>query len=91
MRAFKIHCGKCNERANIRKTVWTTYEVGNLYCACTNVECGHTFVMSISFSHTLSPSALDTDGVVKTLIDCLSPEQRKNTALILNDSEIRYK
>ncbi|MGJ3446867.1 ogr/Delta-like zinc finger family protein [Enterobacter sp. PTB] len=86
MRLFMVHCGKCEKRAHIKKTVWITPDVGTIYCACTNVECGHTFTMSISFSHTLSPSALDTAGVVKTLIDCLSPEQRKNTALILNDS-----
>jgi Ogr/Delta-like zinc finger len=30
-----------------------------LYCSCRNPECGHTCVMDLSFSHTLSPSALD--------------------------------
>lgn len=85
MRLFMVHCGKCEGRAHIKKTNWLTPEVGTIYCACTNVECGHTFTMSISFSHTLSPSALDTDGVVKTLIDCLSPEQRKEAAHILTE------
>ena len=34
-------------------------EVKHLYCSCNNPECGHTFVMEVTFSHTLSPSAMD--------------------------------
>lgn len=34
-------------------------DLKQLYCSCNNPECGHTFVMEVTFSHTLSPSAMD--------------------------------
>ncbi|WP_249415496.1 ogr/Delta-like zinc finger family protein [Enterobacter roggenkampii] len=33
-------------------------------CACTEVECGHTFVFNASFSHTLSPSGMTGNKLV---------------------------
>ena len=53
---------------------------GGLSCSCTNVECSHTFVISVSFSHTISPSALKGQGRIKELIDAL-PEQDRDKAL----------
>ncbi|PKF51118.1 ogr/Delta-like zinc finger family protein [Enterovibrio nigricans] len=32
----------------------TDSNITNLYCSCTNPECGHTFVASLSFRHSLS-------------------------------------
>ncbi len=29
-----------------------------LYCACNDLECGMTFVLDVTFSHTLNPSKL---------------------------------
>lgn len=57
-------------------------QLADVYCCCTNVECGHTFVMCVSFSHTISPSALKGQGRVKELIDAL-PEQNRDKALEL--------
>ena len=30
-----------------------------LYCVCLNPECAHSFVSTLAYSHTLSPSAFD--------------------------------
>ncbi|WP_252430463.1 ogr/Delta-like zinc finger family protein [Citrobacter portucalensis] len=51
--------------------------LSDVYCACNNFECGHTFIVNMTFSHTLSPSALTSDRAIKTLIDMMSPSQRE--------------
>ncbi|EDT6434557.1 transcriptional regulator, partial [Salmonella enterica subsp. enterica] len=51
----------------------------------TNLECGHTWVENVTYSHTLVPSALK-DGVVRLLLDRLKPEERQIALdLLTND------
>lgn len=57
--AVKIRCDRCESPARIESSVEISPLSKRLYCSCRNPECGHTFVMDLSFSHTLSPSALD--------------------------------
>lgn len=77
MRVFKINCPECGSPATIRKSDWKDKKLADLYCACTEVECGHTFVFNACFSHTLSPSGLTGNKLVKFLIDGLKPEERQ--------------
>lgn len=49
----------------------------HIYCYCTNTAYGHSFVMNVTFSHTLSPSALNGQGRVKKLIDALPASDGK--------------
>lgn len=58
-------------------------KLSDVYCYCSNVECGHTFVMNVSFSHTISPSALSGQGRIKELMDALPPEERQNALELL--------
>lgn len=72
-------CHDCGCRAIIERTVWKTEnktDVANLYVRCTNLECGHTWVENVTYSHTLVPSALK-DSVVRLLLDRLKPEERQ--------------
>ncbi|HCP2427182.1 TPA: ogr/Delta-like zinc finger family protein, partial [Escherichia coli] len=71
MRIFKARCPDCGAPAVIRKTDWKTPELADLYCACSDVECGHTFVCTMTFSHTLSPSARSGRNMVKFLVDAM--------------------
>ncbi|MGP3593387.1 ogr/Delta-like zinc finger family protein [Vagococcus sp. WN89Y] len=80
MRVMKMICTECLAIATIRKTNRKHPQLADVYCSCTNVECGHSFVMTVSFSHTLSPSALKGQGRVKELIDAM-PEQDREKAL----------
>ncbi|CNJ35872.1 Phage transcriptional activator%2C Ogr/delta [Yersinia rohdei] len=57
--------------------------IADLYCACTNLECGHTFVMNATFSHTLSPSALTHSRLIKDLVDHISPQERQEAIRLL--------
>lgn len=77
MRVFKIRCPEYGSPAIIRKSDWKDKKLADLYCACSEVECGHTFVFNVSFSHTLSPSGLTGNKLVKFLIDRLKPEERQ--------------
>ncbi|MCP3944915.1 MAG: ogr/Delta-like zinc finger family protein [Desulfobacteraceae bacterium] len=50
---------RCQSPARINSTSEESKQYKKLYCCCKNHRCGHTFVMELSFSHTLSPSAID--------------------------------
>ena len=69
MRVLKIQCTACGANAVIRKTNRKHREIADIYCACSDVECGHTFVMNLTFSHTLSPSAKTGDQLLQAVID----------------------
>ncbi|MDY4387747.1 ogr/Delta-like zinc finger family protein [Pectobacterium aroidearum] len=77
MRVMKVFCPECNNKATIRKTVRKHRHISDIYCACDDVECGHTFVLNMTFSHTLSPSAKTSDKLLQTVIENLSPKQRQ--------------
>ncbi|MFB2670187.1 ogr/Delta-like zinc finger family protein [Shewanella xiamenensis] len=74
---MRILCTSCGKKAIIGKTDRLSVAHANLYCSCSDPECGHTFVTNVSFSHTLSPSAKNTSEIVTALAKALSPEQRK--------------
>jgi predicted RNA-binding Zn-ribbon protein involved in translation (DUF1610 family) len=77
MRIFKINCPECGSPAIIRKSDWKDKKLADLYCACSEVECGLTFVYNVCYSHTLSPSGLTGQKMVKFLIDQLKPDERQ--------------
>lgn len=79
MRVLKIECPDCGAKAIIKKTNRKHREIADIYCACSEVECGHTFVMNLTFSHTLSPSAKKGDVMLQQLISNLSPQQKQMT------------
>ncbi|EOP1244096.1 ogr/Delta-like zinc finger family protein, partial [Escherichia coli] len=84
MRIFKARCPDCGAPAVIRKTDWKTPELADLYCACSDVECGHTFVCTMTFSHTLSPGARSGRNMVKFLVDAMCPEDRRYALELLS-------
>ncbi|MCD4412004.1 ogr/Delta-like zinc finger family protein [Escherichia coli] len=84
MRIFKARCPDCGAPAVIRKTDWKTPELADLYCACSDVECGHTFVCTMTFSHTLSPGARPGRNMVKFLVDAMRPEDRRYALELLS-------
>ncbi|EEC7726817.1 TPA: ogr/Delta-like zinc finger family protein [Escherichia coli] len=84
MRIFKARCPDCGAPAVIRKTDWKTPELADLYCACSDVECGHTFVCTMTFSHTLSPGARSGRNMVKFLVDAMRPEDRRYALELLS-------
>ena len=70
---MKISCKECGYKARITTSNRISPETAHLYCACTNPFCAHSFVVSLSFSHTISAPAKNID--LTTLVKNLSQEQ----------------
>ncbi|EGQ9310775.1 ogr/Delta-like zinc finger family protein [Vibrio vulnificus] len=74
---MRVFCSECGHRAYIQKTNRLTNSHADLYCSCGDPVCGHTFVMNLSYSHTLSPSAKTTSQMAFELCKALPPETRQ--------------
>ncbi|HHQ4763854.1 TPA: ogr/Delta-like zinc finger family protein [Aeromonas veronii] len=74
---MRVYCKVCGQRGRITKTNRLSDDVSDLYCQCTDAECGHSWVATLSFSHTLSPSSRTTSQLALSLISSLTPEARQ--------------
>lgn len=83
---MKVICTECGADAKIKKTARKHTHFADLYCSCSEPECGHTFVMNLTFSHTLSPSAMTHYRIVKDIADSIHPDQRESLAAFLTTS-----
>jgi len=77
MRPVLVRCNRCGSAAVIDSSKEISDSLKQLYCMCKNVECGHTFVVSMEFSHTLSPSALDMPESVRERLKGYSRTQQQ--------------
>ncbi|MCP3943103.1 MAG: transcriptional regulator [Desulfobacteraceae bacterium] len=75
---MRIKCNKCKKTAIIQSTSEESDRYRKLYCCCGNPMCGHTFVMDLSFSHTLSPSAKDLPKKFIEKISRMTQTQQQN-------------
>ena len=73
---MRVVCPECGEKACIQKSNRISAGYSDLYCSCSDPECGHSFVMNLTFSHTLSPSAKTTSQLAFEMVKALAPEQR---------------
>lgn len=62
---MRIYCDRCTSKARITSSREISPQYRQLYCVCNNAECGHSFVVDVTFSHTLSPSAFDLPEAVR--------------------------
>lgn len=77
MRPVLIRCNRCGHAAAIDSSKEMSDSLKHLYCMCKNVECGHTFVVVMQFSHTLSPSALDLPEDIREKLKGYSRTQQQ--------------
>ncbi|HDY7702278.1 TPA: ogr/Delta-like zinc finger family protein [Vibrio vulnificus] len=73
---MRVICPECGEKSRIQKSNRISASYSDLYCSCSDPECGHTFVMNLSYSHTLSPSAKTTKQLTFNMVKALTPEHR---------------
>ncbi|WP_019530633.1 ogr/Delta-like zinc finger family protein [Dasania marina] len=66
----------CGAKARVRSTKLLSEQVTNLYCACSDVFCGHTFVITQSFSHSINPAKQASDGAVFELLQNMCEKDR---------------
>ncbi|WP_019615106.1 ogr/Delta-like zinc finger family protein [Psychromonas ossibalaenae] len=74
---MRILCPECGEKSSIQKSNRISLGYSDLYCSCHDPECGHSFVMNLSFSHTLSPSAKTSTQLAFELLKTLAPSQQQ--------------
>ncbi|CAH7016085.1 ogr/Delta-like zinc finger family protein [Vibrio cyclitrophicus] len=74
---MRVVCPECGEKARIQKSNRISAGYSDLYCSCSDPECGHSFVMNLTFSHTLSPSAKTTSQLAFEMVKALAPDQRQ--------------
>lgn len=87
VRVLKIFCPICGQPATIRKSNRKHREISDLYCACNDLECGHTYVLNLTFSHTISPSA-HSDELIQSMIKNFNPEQRQLALNLLKTAPV---
>ncbi len=74
---MRVFCPECGAKSCIQKSNRISSKYADLYCSCSDPECGHSFVMNLSYSHTLSPSAKTTSQLTFEMVKALAPEQIK--------------
>lgn len=60
---MRVTC-KCGHKGLIRKSEMHSPDFVTLRCLCLNVDCAHSWVAHLTFSHTVSPSAQTFDRVL---------------------------
>lgn len=78
MSRARIYCNHCDNKAVVTSSNKISNLVTHLYAQCQNVHCGHTFRLSQSFDHTISPPAGKHEQLVLGLLQDLPPEQRQS-------------
>lgn len=71
-----INCRECGGKATITKRQNQSTDVADLYCSCRNSECGHTFVATLSYKHSLSPGAASAEKMLVDLLRSKSPQEQ---------------
>lgn len=74
---MRVICNECGSPAVITNRKALSNEVADLYCSCSDSECGHSFVACLSFKHTLSPSRKQASDMLASLLSKMNPVDRK--------------
>ncbi|EOA1532023.1 transcriptional regulator [Salmonella enterica subsp. enterica serovar Braenderup] len=82
---MRVKCPACHSKAVIRKTAWQddAETLAIVYCTCTNSDCNMRFKYNLDNLQITSPSDLQTDGVVKALLQRLKPDEKQMALDIL--------
>lgn len=82
-----VRCKECGGKGRITNRKEQSELVADLYCSCNDSECGHTWVMTLAFGHSLSPSAKSAD---KMLVDLLRSKTPKEQKAILEQASLQF-
>ncbi|POA39530.1 ogr/Delta-like zinc finger family protein [Pseudomonas sp. GW456-12-1-14-TSB6] len=61
---MRVVCKFCCQKGRIVSRDELSTDFVRLYCQCSSVQCGHTWVAHLTFSHTLSPCAQAVDRLL---------------------------
>ncbi|HAS89845.1 MAG TPA: transcriptional regulator [Desulfovibrio sp.] len=74
--SVKVVCIKCGSVGRIESSSQEGETVKKLYCSCKNPRCGHTWADELSYSHTISPSALDLPEQIREKLQLVPPAEQ---------------
>lgn len=74
---MRIYCTACDHKGRISSREEVTRTYVKLYCQCLDAECGHTWVSTLAFSHTLRPPATHLDTLLIDRFRSLPPDQQR--------------
>lgn len=75
---MRVYCNVCASKGRISSREELSLEFARLYCQCSSVACGHTWVATLTFSHTLSPSAKAVDRLLFDRLRTLSRDKQRD-------------
>lgn len=75
---MRIYCKACGGKSRISSRSDLSPVFTNLYCSCLDARCGHTFVMQLSFSHSLRPAGGEIDQMLFDRLQELPPQQQRD-------------
>lgn len=75
---MRVTCNECGGKAVITKTNRFSLDAVDLYCSCGN--CGHRFVWSAGFKHSLAGSNGEKKEMIYSLIGGMSKEEKRDLA-----------
>lgn len=81
---MRVVCKSCGEKGRVVSRDELSLEFVRLYCQCSSVICGHTWVANLTFSHTLSPSAQAVDRLLFDRLRNLPREKQRDVFEQLN-------
>lgn len=74
---MRVTC-KCGHKALIRDSEMHSPDFVTLRCLCLNVECAHSWVAHLTFSHTVSPSAQTFDRILLDRLKSMPRAQQQD-------------
>ena len=83
MATIRVKCSVCGEVCRVTKSREQSPTVKHLYCQCSDVDCGHTFVEVQSFGYTISPSRHVMSEEVQKIVSKSTPNEQISLFSIL--------
>ncbi|KMK51484.1 hypothetical protein RO21_06100 [[Actinobacillus] muris] len=77
-RQLKRFCRECGEPGKVFKTETLHKDLKREYCGCTNEYCGHTWVNTVMFDHSIKPSKLTQPNLFQFIVDNLPLAELEN-------------
>lgn len=74
---MRVYCTTCGHKGRISSREEVTRVYAKLYCQCLDATCGHTWVSTLTFSHTLRPSAQQLDTLILDRFKGLSADKQR--------------
>ena len=75
---MRVFCKACGSVGAVSSRYEQSPSFSTLYCKCVSEDCGHSWVSTLAFSHTLAPSALAADQFLLDRLRELPPAQQQD-------------